>query len=54
MDHQVKARGPECPRVNMPAQQPFWFNPLRSSPSKDTSGDGGSNYPPSPHKGLGA
>ena len=31
-DHQVKARGPGCPHVNLPAQQPFQFNPLRSSP----------------------
>ena len=24
-DHWVKARGPRCPRVNLPAQQPFQF-----------------------------
>ena len=24
-DHRVKARGPGCPRVNLPAQQPFRF-----------------------------
>ena len=23
LDHQVKARGPGCPHVNLPAQQPF-------------------------------
>ena len=27
-DCQVKARGPGCPHVNLPAQQPFWFDPL--------------------------
>ena len=48
-DHQVKVRGPGCPCVNLPVQQPFWFNPPRSSPLKDTSGDGGSNYLPSPY-----
>ena len=26
-DHQVKARGPGCPRVNLLAQQPFQFHP---------------------------
>ena len=31
-DHQVKVRGPGHPRVNPPAQQPFLFNPLSSSP----------------------
>ena len=53
-DCQVKAKGSRCPHVNLPAQQPFWFNPLRSSPSKDVSGDGSSDYPPSPHQLLGA
>ena len=48
-DHQVKARGPGHPHVNLPAQQPFQFNPPRSSPPIDLSGDCGSNYPPSPH-----
>ena len=48
-DHRVKARGPGHPHVNLPAQQPFWFNPPRSSPPKDASGDCSSNYPPSPH-----
>ena len=49
-DHQVKARGPGCPHVNLLAQQPFQFNPLRSSPPKDSSGDCSSDYPPSPHQ----
>ena len=48
-DCQVNARGPGHPHVNLPAQQPFQFDPLRSSPPKDASGDGGSNHPPSPH-----
>ena len=43
-DHQVKARGLGRPHLNLPAQQPFWFNPPRSSPSKDASGDGSSDY----------
>ena len=34
-DHRVKARGPGCPRVNLPAQQPFKFNTSRTSPSGD-------------------
>ena len=48
-DHQVKARGPGYPHVNLPAQQPFQFDPTRGSPLKDVSGDGGSNCQPSPH-----
>ena len=28
-DCQVKARGPEHPHVNLPAQQPFWLTPKR-------------------------
>ena len=47
--HQVKVRGPGCPHVNLPAQQPFWFDPRRSPPLKDTSGDGSSNHQSSPH-----
>ena len=47
-DHSVKARGPGCPHVNLPAQQPFWFNPPRSLSPKDASGDCSSDYPPSP------
>ena len=43
--HRVKARGPGCPRVNPPAQQPFRFNTSRTSPSGDAlasySSDGG-------------
>ena len=49
LDHWVKARGPGCLQVNLPVQQPFWFNPSKSSPQKDASGDCGSDYPPSPH-----
>ena len=48
-DLQVKVRGLGRPHVNLPAQQPFWFNPGRSSPPKDMSGGGGFNYPPSPY-----
>ena len=48
-DHRVKARGPGCPHVNLPAQQPFWFDLLRSSPPKDVSGDGSSDHQPAPH-----
>ena len=49
-DHRVKVRGPGCPWVNLPAQQPFQFNPPRNSPPKDASGDCGFNYQPSPHQ----
>ena len=49
-DHQVKVRGLGCPHVNPPAQQRFWFDPLRSSPPQDASGDSGSNHPLSPHR----
>ena len=34
-DQRVKARGPGCPRVNLPAQQPFRFNTSRTPPSRD-------------------
>ena len=47
--NRVKARGPGLPHINLPVQQPFWFNAPRTSPLKDTSGDCGSDYPPSPH-----
>ena len=50
MDHQVKAKGPGHPRVNLPAQQPFRFDCPRGSPIKDASGDGGSDCQPSPHQ----
>ena len=46
----VKARGPGCPRINLPVQQPFMFDPSRGSPMKDASGDGGSDCQPSPHQ----
>ena len=49
-DNRVKARGPRHPHVNLPAQQPFQFNALRTSPPKDVSGDCGSDYPQSPHQ----
>ena len=49
-DNRVKARGPRRPQVNLPAQQPFWFNALRTSPPKDVSGDCSSHYPQSPHQ----
>ena len=49
-DNQVKARGPGHPQVNLLAQQPLWFNALRTSPPKDVSGDCSSNYPQSPHQ----
>ena len=49
LDHPVKARGPGHPQVNLPVQQPFQFNPSRSCPPKDTSGDCSSTYPPSHH-----
>ena len=48
LDNRVKVRGPGCPLVNLPAQQPFWFSALRNSPPEDMPGDGGSDYPPSP------
>ena len=34
-DHRVKARGPGCPRVNPPVQQPFMFNTSRTSLPRD-------------------
>ena len=44
-DYRVKARGPGCPRVNLPAQQPFRFNTSGTFPSGDAlasySSDGG-------------
>ena len=40
LDNRVKARGPGHSHVNLPAQQPFQFNALRTSPLKDMSGDG--------------
>ena len=49
-DHQTKARGPGHPCVNLPVQQPFQFDPLRSSPPKDASEDGGSDHQLSPHQ----
>ena len=43
-------RGPGHPHGNLPAQQPFRFDPLRGSPLKDASGDSSSNHQPSPHQ----
>ena len=34
-DQRVKARGPGCPQVNLPAQQPFRFNTSRTPPPGD-------------------
>ena len=48
LDIRVKVRQPGHPCVNLPAHQPFQFNPPRSSPPKDASGDCSSNYPTSP------
>ena len=36
-DHREKARGLGHPRINLPAQQPFWFNTSRASPPGDQS-----------------
>ena len=36
-DQGVKVRGPGCPQVNPPAQQPFRFNTTRASPPGDQS-----------------
>ena len=49
-DCRVKARGPGHPCVNLLVQQPFQFDPPRSSPLKDVSRDGGSNHQLSPHQ----
>ena len=49
-NHRFKARGPGHPHVNLLAQQPFQFDPPRSSPPKDASGDCGSDHPLSPHQ----
>ena len=35
LDNRVNARGPGCPQVNLPAQQPFKFNTPRTSPPRD-------------------
>ena len=44
-DNRVKVRGPGCPHVNLPAQQPFQFNVQKVSLPKDVPGDCGSDYP---------
>ena len=33
-DQRAKARGPGCPRVNLPVQQPFRFDVSRTPPPK--------------------
>ena len=43
LDHRVKARGPGCPRVNLPAPQPFRFTASRTSPPGDASTHEGSD-----------
>ena len=48
LDNQVKVKGPGHPCVNLLAQQPFWFNALRTSSLKGMSGDCGSDYQESP------
>ena len=44
-DNRVKPRGPGCPGVNLPAQQPFRFNTSKTPPPRDVpvhySPDGG-------------
>ena len=45
-------RGPGHPCVKLPAQQAFQFDPLRGSPTKDASRDGGSDHQPSPPQPL--
>ena len=42
-DYRVKARGPGCPQVNLPAQQPFRFNTSRTSPLGDVLAHYGSD-----------
>ena len=36
-DNRVKARGPGCPWINLPAQQPFKFKTRWTSPPRDVS-----------------
>ena len=43
LDHRVKARGPGCPRVNLPAPQPFRINTSRNSPPGDALAHYGSD-----------
>ena len=48
-DCQVKARGPGCPCVNLPTQQPFRFDHPRDSSRMDTPRDVSPNCQPLPH-----
>ena len=49
LDHRVKARGPGCPQINLPAQQPFRFNTSRTSPPGDVLAHYGSDKGQTPH-----
>ena len=56
LDHRVKARGPGCPQINLPAQQPFRFNTSRTSPPGDVLAHYGSDEgqtPCRPSRGQG-
>ena len=55
-DNRVKARGPGCPQVNPPAQQPFKFSTPRTSPPRDVSihyGSDDEQAPQWPSRGRG-
>ena len=41
-----------CPSPLTLSQQPFLFDPLRGSPMKAASRDGGSDCQPPPHQAL--
>ena len=43
LDQRVKARGPGCPRVNPPAQQPFRFDVFRTPPPESLQSQRDSN-----------
>ena len=56
LDNRAKVRGPGCPWVNLPAQQPFKFNTQRASPPKDVPRDYSSDNqrtPQQPSQGHG-
>ena len=50
LDYRVKARGPGCPRVNLPAPQPFRFNTSRTSPPGDALAHYGSDEGQTPRQ----